>query len=241
MQTFTQYLIETYNFQYHKSLNSEIWDGAEIKPAIRDKLLYIADQFYKYLNMPEFKVVDVILTGSLANYNYTNKSDLDTHLIVDKTSAFGKTSGIDIDDILFTKKQLWNNEHNINIKGFPVELYTQLADAKLTATGVYSLLNGVWVTQPKYEHLKIDNETVDIKTQYYARLIDLMVSSNSTDLLSIDKLKEKIKDMRTSGLKRGGEFSTENLVFKNLRNKNYIKKLHDYELHMYDDDMSLYQ
>ena len=44
---------------------------------------------------------------------------------------------------------------------------------------------------------------------------------------TIEKTKEKIRKMRSSGLARGGEFSTENLVFKVLRRTDLLGKMND--------------
>ena len=52
-------------------------------------------------------------------------------------------------------------------------------------------------------------------------------------------MKEKIRDMRTAGLKRAGEYSAENLAFKLLRRTGYLKKMYDTHVSDYDSYMSL--
>jgi tRNA splicing endonuclease len=54
-----------------------------------------------------------------------------------------------------------------------------------------------------------------------------------------DVLKTKFKNMRTAGLQRFGEFSRENLVFKELRNRGYIDKMNKYEASLKDKELSL--
>ena len=54
-------------------------------------------------------------------------------------------------------------------------------------------------------------------------------------------MKEKIRNMRQSGLERAGEYSAENLAFKLLRRTDYIKQLYDAYNTDYDDYMSLDQ
>ena len=66
---------------YHDSLNPAAWDDAELRPEVRARLLEIAKVFVGYLEIPDFKVIDVVLTGSMANYNYTNYSDFDIHVV----------------------------------------------------------------------------------------------------------------------------------------------------------------
>ena len=52
-------------------------------------------------------------------------------------------------------------------------------------------------------------------------------------------LKEKIRNMRKSGLETGGAFSVENLAFKVLRRNESLKKLNDLKLMSYDKMKSI--
>ena len=52
-------------------------------------------------------------------------------------------------------------------------------------------------------------------------------------------LKEKIRNMRKSGLESGGAFSVENLAFKVLRRNESLKKLNDLKLMSYDKMKSI--
>jgi hypothetical protein len=49
---------------------------------IRGKLLTIANDFFDSLGL-DTEIEDIELTGSLVNYNYTEFSDLDVHIIID--------------------------------------------------------------------------------------------------------------------------------------------------------------
>ena len=40
-------------------------------------------QFIENLELPGVDIIDIILTGSLANYNWSKYSDLDVHIVVD--------------------------------------------------------------------------------------------------------------------------------------------------------------
>jgi hypothetical protein len=55
----------------------------------------------------------------------------------------------------------------------------------------------------------------------------------------INKLKDKLKKYRSTGLEDGGEFSNENLVFKVLRRNGYIQKLFDFQIKNTDKNLSL--
>ena len=66
--------------------------------------------------------------------------------------------------------------------------------------------------------------------------IDHMIKSRmSAD--QFDVLKSKFKNMRTAGLQKYGEFSRENLIFKELRNRGYIDKMNKYESSFKDRDL----
>ena len=47
--------------------------------------------------------------------------------------------------------------------------------------------------------------------------------------------------MRSAAVKKGGEFSVENLAFKILRNEGYIEKLHNAFTQHQDSELSLAQ
>ena len=55
----------------------------------------------------------------------------------------------------------------------------------------------------------------------------------------IEKLREKIKKMRSAGLSEKGEFSTENIVFKVLRRTEYMGRLLDLQTKAYDLSLSI--
>lgn len=59
-------------------------------------------------------------------------------------------------------------------------------------------------------------------------MIDIFISGKSDDISEMNKLKEKIRNMRSVAIQRGGEFSLENLVFKELRNNGHLAKFSQY-------------
>ena len=217
---------------YKKELNPSFWKDNKFDPEIREKLLKISKDFYEALKLTA-PIKDVQLTGSLANYNWTDKSDLDVHVLIDFS---------DVDEnVELVKKALdgmrfiWNLRHNIKLRGFDVELYVQDIHEPHTASGLFSLLNNEWIRIPKYNPPDIDYKDVDKK--YQGIVADILQMENlmaTADFSSVteeelynhaQKLKKKIMDMRKEGLAREGEFSVENLVFKKLRNEGYIEKI----------------
>ena len=228
-------------------LNPEIWliskKESKMKPEIRERLLDIANQFVEFLDVPVF-VDDIIMTGSLANYNWSNYSDVDLHIIVDFTQ-FPKEQ-IELFQKLFTlKKILFNTNHNITIKNFEVELYAQDEKEIHTSSGVYSVLFDEWITKPEKINVKIDNKVLMNKVKSWTEKIDEVIEDaeegNNLEKSKeiIDKLKKKLKDYRGEGLSGDGEFSYENLVFKFLRRNGYIEKLYNFEAKLIDKSLSL--
>ena len=69
----------------NKGLHQDIWnDKNNLKPEVKEKLEEIAQLFLDEMRIKEFeefKIEDIIFTGSLANYTYTDYSDLDMHII----------------------------------------------------------------------------------------------------------------------------------------------------------------
>ena len=66
------------------TLNPKLWHDDHLKPKLREKFLKIAKAFTDFL-LPiiDVDVRDVTLTGSNANYNWTDKSDIDLHIVID--------------------------------------------------------------------------------------------------------------------------------------------------------------
>ena len=56
---------------------------------------------------------------------------------------------------------------------------------------------------------------------------------------NVEKLKEKLKDYRKSGLEKEGEYSYENLVFKYLRRSGLLEKLYNTISRQTDKELSV--
>ena len=214
---------------FHDQLNPVFWEGGKMIPMVRYKLMQIAIDFVKFIGIKELRLTDVIMTGSNASYNYTKHSDIDLHLVV-------KMDDNDVMKELFdAKKGLWNQQHDVKIKGYDVEVYVQDADEPHVSSGMYSILNDAWIKEPKPVKPEINDMSVEKKYhQYHDAISDAVKSGNKQDL---EKIKTDIKKMRQSGLQKEGEFSAENLAFKMLRNLgdmelliNAIAKIQDKEL-----------
>ena len=239
MKTFYQHktLEEKISLEYHDTLNPKIWNGTKLNSDVRKKLLEIGRTWQSFAKIPDSLVQDITLTGGNANYNYTDKSDLDVHILIDR-DKLGNNRDL-IDEYLQDKKVLWSLTHNITIFGYPIELYAQDINTELIAGGVYSLLLDRWIKIPVHGDFNFENDTnLEQKVQYYKCMINDMINAKM-DSSAIDKLKNKLKEMRAAGLKEKGEFSFENLLFKELRNTGYLDKLNQYERSIKDKALSL--
>lgn len=216
----------------NRRLNPKIWDGEELDPTVAQKLKEIADAFQEFIGI-DLDVVDYTITGSNANYTWTEHSDLDLHLIV---------KGLPSDEareLFNAKKALWGEQHTITIKGLPVECYVQGQEEEHHSTGVYSIARDRWLVEPKKIKPEVDDSAVEAKKD--AVIHDIETALLSKDLNRLRAVKEKITKMRKAGLERAGEWSVENLVFKILRNLGLIDEIADKIRELEDQELSLEQ
>ena len=237
------------SFNVQDSLNDRFWGEDQMMDIhIRRALLVIAKDFIDEFGLGEYAIEDIIMTGSLANYNWSEEfSDVDLHIIMDITQLNPEyTIAKGIADAL---RNIWNKTHtDISVGGFPVELYIQDSHEPHKSSGVYSVLDDKWKTQPSHEDLEGDIEEDDIKSKVaeYMNLIDIIedIHTGEDPLKMYDacaKLMDKIKAERAEGLQTddAAELTTGNLIFKSLRRNGYIEKLIDIKRRCFDLSRSL--
>lgn len=209
------------NVAYNRELSPVAWENDKLKLEVKVALLRAAKFFTDYLDIPNFRVIDVVLTGSMANYNYTKFSDFDLHVVT-------RYSDLECDDLAEAfyraKKTIWNDRHDIIISGHDVELYVEDVEQPPVSAGMYSLLQDQWITKPDYNPPTIDDSAVNLKVADLVKQIDVAVD-RADDPEDIYRITDKLRKMRRTGLDTTGEFGVENLTFKILRNLGYIDKL----------------
>jgi len=211
----------------------------EMHYEIREALADIAKAFLDFLDL-DIEVEDLTLTGSLANFNWSDFSDIDLHIIVDFL-ALGQDPEF-TKQYFDAKKNLWNQTHNITIKGYDVEVYVQDKNEKHSSSGVYSVLDNKWLVKPEFEDPQIDKLAVKRKADMFSNIISNleMKANQGVDVTKqIDALKTKLGKFRQAGLDREGEYSNENLVFKLLRRNGSIEKLVNIKTNIQDKNLSL--
>lgn len=223
-------------------LNSSIWDEGKgfysIKPEVRKKLLEIAEKFYKSLEI-DTPYEDIHLVGSMASYNWTKQSDIDLHLIFDY-SKVNKNADL-VEKYFDIKKKYWNDNHEIKIYGFDVELSCQEKGVKIHSKAVFSLTDNKWISKPDKDAFSVDKEALKTKVLGIVNQIEKLEKSKNIEktIDTASKIKDRLKKMRKSGLEKGGEFSIENLAFKYLRNHGYIGKVMKIKRNATDKKLSL--
>lgn len=233
------FIDEASTLQYHEDLNPRLWKNEKLIPRVRDKLRLFAETWRDYCHLTPGAVKDVIITGGNVNYNYTEKSDIDCHIVADFNLIPGDKKFKE--EFLIDKKLLWTLTHNVTILGYPVEPYVQNKEQSYPKDqGVYSIRKDKWIQKPTNLHLNFNSDKELLKrVTEYKKMIDSMIRSHSSTEI-IDQFRDKLRLMRQSSIQDRGEFSLENLVFKELRNDGYIEKLISYSRNSLDQRLSLY-
>ncbi len=217
----------------NRRLNPKIWtDNDSLDLEVSSKLHDIAEAFEEFIGI-DLNVIDYTITGSNANYTWTEHSDLDLHLIVK-----GEVTA-EARELFNAKKALWAEQHTITIKGLPVECYVQGEQEEHHSTGVYSIAKNQWLVEPKKIKPEVDDAAVEAKKDGIMREIEHAMLSKDLDKLRA--VKDKVTKMRKAGLARAGEWSVENLVFKILRNLGVIDAITEKIRELEDSELSLEQ
>lgn len=219
-----------------KTLNPVVWDAKnKLYPAIRERLLKIANKFIEGIEAP-IKIVNIFLTGSLCSYEWSADSDWDLHIIVLPKNDYCGTDTLA--DYFDSKSKIFNKDHDIFIKGYPVEVNMKEKESVFKNKAIYDLQEDRWVQKPTHPDIFLNNPKVVEMAEDYQNRINKIVNHNGT-LEDIKDLRDEIKGLRQKGLEENGEFSVGNLVFKTLRHSGYIQKLYNYKAKIQDEELSL--
>jgi hypothetical protein len=237
------------SFKSQDELNPKIWekDGKSytMKPEVREKLLETANLFIDFLGV-DVIVTDIIMIGSLVNYNWSKYSDIDLHIVVNFNQFPENAKDLYL-EFFDLKKVIFNQKHNITMFGYDVECFVQKEDETTFSSGIYSILYDMWMNEPKKLGIEnIDKELLKDRASQWMRIIDGVIDNiqdeDPDEIKSlVKKYKEKLKKFRNCGLEKDGEMSLENLVFKLLRRNGYVEKLYDAPTEVIDKKLSMKQ
>lgn len=217
----------------HGELNQKLFDRGELRADVREALIKIASDFKEDLDLP-FDPVDVYFTGSSANYNYNEASDIDLHLVYNFEDA-GVNAEL-LKKYLVMAKKDYNDKYAISVKGIPVELGAENTNEPLVSSGIYSLRYNKWVKAPD----NANKEIADPDMPYYEQLVNEIESAiQSQDSQVIGDLWKKLGNLRKTSLAQEGEFGAGNALFKKLRAEQYLKRLKDAYYNSKGNELSL--
>lgn len=229
----------------HDSLNSKLFTKDEIlKDKVRDKMLEIVDTFLADLKEQDIKIKvdDILFIGSNASYNYTKNSDIDLHIIAN-TKAVDYPA--ELAEALYSAyRSLFNKQLDIALYDIPLEIFVEIEDSPRVSNGVYSVKKNKWIKKPVAEDIpeydkKALKELVDKWETKCKELIKDIKADKHEDEKKVVKLLEEIYEkLRKKGISKG-EYSIENLTFKELRNKGYLDQLKDYRNELTSKRLSL--
>ena len=208
-------------FQVHDVLNPKLWDKNKLRPEVKNKILEIVTAFEDYIQVP-IEIVDVQLVGSNASYNYTDKSDLDVHVI-----ANFEIHGISptILQLLYdAKKSQFNKNLDISIHGVQIEMYVQDVKSNTVSNGIYSICDDNWIKEPTpiTEFSKKDNSKE--LSKWESVINDACKRQSYQEIVN---LTNNLYLMRKNSIAVDGEYGEGNQLFKDIRNKGLLQKLKD--------------
>lgn len=207
------------NLEIHDKLNPKIWnEDGTLKYGVRNAIIKIVEEFVDSCEI-ELNIVNILLLGSNASYNYTEHSDLDIHIVCNFDLIDGSKELVQA--YMNSQKTNFNNNYDITIKGINVELYVEDINASTISNGVFSVSDNRWVKFPDLiEPVDIDvtDQVNKIEKIFYDKI-------KSIDLQGVEQLINDIYMIRKTGLINGGEYSEGNIIFKELRNRGLLDKL----------------
>lgn len=240
------------SFVPKKELNPSFFEkDGKLKSEIRLRLLDIADTFWADLGIDGVKPEDIVVTGSIVNYNWSKYSDVDVHIIVDFAKICDGNTEL-VDNYFYASKQNWNKEHNIEIEGYEVELYVEDVNADSESSGIYSLNKDKWVIEPQqFNNIELHQKKLKKLSSKIINKVDELEAYSNNELLpepkidkviaQLDAIFDKMSNMRKEDLHtEDKEFSFGNLLWKVMRRAGYIDKIKDITNKLYDRKMSLH-
>ena len=213
------------DYEKHDILNPDLFEDNELKQKVKDKLKDIVNHFVDFVkeNEVDIDVDDITLVGSNASYNYTDKSDIDCHIVADVDE------NTDIAKLYDAYRRLWNDKYDPTIYGHEVEIYIEPIGKRAKSNGIYSIDNG-WLKEPTDD--MPDSIDVDISNW-------LVRADEAKTEEDIDKFFEDLYHLRQESLLKDGEYSEGNQVFKNLRDKGVLDTLKERKRNLVSKSLSI--
>ena len=126
----------------------------------------------------------------------------------------------------------------------PLEIFVETEDSNRVSNGIYSVKKNKWIKKPVQEDIpEYDTKALDDLVEKWEadckELIDDIKADKLDDEKKVVKILEDIYEkLRKKGIAKG-EYSVENLAFKELRNKGYLDQLKDFRNELVSKRLSL--
>lgn len=218
--------------EVHDELNPVLWSNEKLRPEVKEKIMELVDVLQSNLDIP-LTILDINIVGSNASYNYTDKSDVDVHIVTD-FEEYGYPKEL-VDAAMQSFKKIFNDKYDITYGGYNVEIYIEDVNTSPHSNGIYSVINDEWIKEPQpLEPIDVDLEPE--YSDYVNRINQIVATGTEQDIVNI---MTELKMLRRSSLASGGEFSKGNLIFKALRNDDMIKALIDRRVELTSKELSI--
>ena len=234
--------VDPASFESKDQLQPDIWRDNKLNPEVGRRLRHIAQDFLEQLEK-NVSMDDLRFTGSLANYNWSEYSDIDLHIVVDFSQIDDKEELVK--SYFDAERMKWNNAHDIKLFGFEVEIYVENAGEPHVSSGLYSVMRDRWIIEPEPHDEELDFYIAQKKADSIATQANLAGTLLRTKeyrkaYKATERLKTKVRAMRTLGLQsKEGEYSMENIAFKILRRDGTLTLLSQIKDAAYDKMMSI--
>lgn len=236
------------NIEIHDNLNPKLFKDDKLLPEVKKALLKIAYNFTEGLEDDEinFNISDIKFLGSNASYNYTENSDIDLHIVMETESLHCPDN---LYPLLYSAyRSIWNKNHDVNIKGIPVEIFVetddteQLSEARqqtaVKSNGIYSVLQDKWIKKPTKQSIpELDKPAFDELFDEWYDKYEAVKKERTEE--SIANFIEDLYDLRKTSIAEDGEYGIGNLVFKEFRNLGYLDYLKDEKNNIIDKELTL--
>ena len=211
------------NYIIHDELNSNLWTSEnKLKEDVRFNILKIVDIFKNNSDI-DIDILDIIIVGSNAAYNYSEKSDIDVH-IISNFESYGCDKEI-LQAYFNAYKTNFNKSYDFKVKDNKIELYVEDVMTTVISNGIYSVLSDTWIKFPNKDYYPKDE--INISKELYKFKLEILKALDSNDYEIINTLINKLYLIRKNSLSVDGEFGKGNLIFKEIRNLGLLDTLKD--------------
>tara|TARA_B100001059_G_scaffold231717_1_gene268124 strand:- start:3476 stop:4213 length:738 start_codon:yes stop_codon:yes gene_type:complete len=245
MRSFSQFLYESkVSIKKHKTLRSELFNTKtnQLKPEVRKQMLKIANAWAEFLEIPKSAIERVDFVGSSAGYLYHENSDADIHLILD-LSRISKCDGL-LREYLRAKKKVWENQYGkdgITLNGVPAEVYGEdIDDPRPRLQARYDVTNNKWINEADPEQIpNVKDIEIQTKAEVWEDRVEDAIEDEIENIETLNRLKDRILNLRKSSMDRGDEYGESNLVYKVVRANGSLDRLDRYMKGVEANNLSL--